>query len=50
MSDSGASVSVWLEQLKDGNEEAAARLWDPSRDPAGDGRRRPGTERPGVAT
>jgi DNA-directed RNA polymerase specialized sigma24 family protein len=28
MSDSGASVSTWLERLKDGNEEAAAWLWD----------------------
>jgi DNA-directed RNA polymerase specialized sigma24 family protein len=28
MSDGGASVSTWLERLRDGDEEAAARLWD----------------------
>jgi RNA polymerase sigma factor (sigma-70 family) len=28
MSDGSASVSTWLERLKDGDEEAAARLWD----------------------
>jgi DNA-directed RNA polymerase specialized sigma24 family protein len=28
MSDQAASVSIWIERLKDGDEEAAARLWD----------------------